>query len=397
VTISWEAKQRVGWSEVLETPRTRRALGCAALAVTLAACSAPAPSTSSSPPATAAPSSSTRQAATPYQTPGQAVAPGPTSQGTFDSVRAAQVLSPSVALIIVNTSAGTSEGSGFVIQSQGGVSYLATNNHVVAGSSRVQVVMPDGRHYMANIQGNDPLEDVAVVKVADNLPVALFADSMRVQVGQPVVAIGSPLGSQGFGTVTVGVVSALHRELPQVSSGTSASRPEQLVDVMQSDAPINPGNSGGPLGDGNGHVIGMNTAGSSTAAGIGYAIPSRIVQRVAQNLIAGRSPGHPYLGVCFITIEDALAQDPSVKGYGVLVRGVAPDTPAQRAGLKNGDVIEKVDGVDLNNGQTLGGTLQLHNPGDTVRLTALRAGSKVDLNTTLGERPPNGGPTCNTP
>jgi putative serine protease PepD len=361
----------------------------------LAACSA-APSGTSTPSGAGAPSSSPRQEASPNQTPGQAVAPGPTSQGTFDSVRAAQVLSPSVALIIVNSSGGTAEGSGFVIQSQGGVSYLATNNHVVEGSTKVQVVMPDGRHYTANIQGNDPLEDVAVVKVADNLPVALFADSMRVQVGQPVVAIGSPLGSQGFGTVTVGVVSALHRQLPQVSSG-SASKPEQLVDVMQSDAPINPGNSGGPLGDGNGHVIGMNTAGSSTAAGIGYAIPSRIVQRVAQNLIAGRSPGHPYLGVCFITIEDALAQDSSVKGYGVMVRGVAPDTPAQRAGLKNGDVIEKVDGLDLTNGQTLGGALQLHNPGDSVRLTALRAGTRVDLNTTLAERPPNGGPTCNAP
>jgi S1-C subfamily serine protease len=386
----------VVWSDRLGGPRALQALVAAALTATLAGCSASPPSTSSEPSGTGAPATSPRQEAIPYQTPGQAVAPGPTSQGTFDSVHAAQVLSPSVALIIVNARGGTSEGSGFVIQSQGGVSYLATNNHVVDGSNRVQVVMPDGRHYTASIQGNDPLEDVAVVKVNDNLPVALFADSMRVQVGQPVVAIGSPLGSQGFGTVTVGVVSALHRELPQVSGG-SASRPEQLVDVMQSDAPINPGNSGGPLGDGNGRVIGMNTAGSSTAAGIGYAIPSRVVQRVAQNLIAGRSPGHPYLGVCFITIEDALAQDPSVNPNGVLVRGVAPDTPAQHAGLKNGDVIEKVDGVDLNNGQTLGGTLQLHNPGDTVRLTALRSGSKLDLDTTLGERPPNGGPTCNTP
>jgi S1-C subfamily serine protease len=256
--------------------------------------------------------------------------------------------------------------------------------------------MPDGRHYLTTVRGADPLEDVAVLKVNDNLPVALFADSTRVQVGQPVVAIGSPLGSQGFGTVTVGVISALHRTLPNVSGGTNRNS-EALADVMQSDAPINPGNSGGPLADGNGHVVGMNTAGSTTAAGIGYAIPGRIVQRVAQNLIAGKSPGHPYLGVCFLTIEDALARDPSVKGYGVVVMGVAADTPAQRAGLKNGDVIEKVDGVDLNNGQTFGGVIQLHNPGDPVRLTALRSGSTVELSTLLGDRPANGGPTCNTP
>jgi serine protease Do len=376
--------------------------GLAAAALALAACSTlPGSSdspTGGSPTASSQPGASATPGQQPSlnQTPGQAVAPGPNSQGTFDSVHAAQVLSPTVALIIVTTAAGTGEGSGFVIQSAGGTSYLATNNHVVQGATKVLVAMPDGRHFMASVQGADALEDVAVVKVSDNLPVALFADSTRVQVGQPVVAIGSPLGSQGFGTVTVGVVSALHRTLSNVTGGDSRSS-EALADVLQSDAPINPGNSGGPLGDGNGHVVGMNTANSSNAAGIGYAIPSRIVQRVAQNLIAGKAPGHPYLGVCFMTVEDALARDPSVKGYGVLVMGVAADTPAQRAGLRNGDVIERVDGVDLNNGQTFGGVIQLHNPGDPVRLTALRSGSKLELSTVLGDRPPGGGPTCNTP
>jgi putative serine protease PepD len=377
-------------------------IAAAASALALVACTGTSPATGSpsgrstpeNPAASSSPSP--RPQASPLQTPGQAIAPGPTSQGTFDSVHAAQVLSPSVALVIVTTNGGTGEGSGFVIQAQAGTSYLVTNNHVVEGATKVQVVMPDGRHYTASIQGTDPLEDVAVLKVADNLPVALFADSTRVQVGQPVVAIGSPLGSQGFGTVTVGVVSALHRTLPSVSSGDNRGS-ESLADVIQSDAAINPGNSGGPLGDGNGHVIGMNTANSSNAAGIGYAIPSRIVQRVAQNLIAGRSPGHPYLGVCFMTVEDALARGLAVKGYGVVVMGVASDTPAQRAGLKNGDVIEKVDGVDINNGQTFGGVIQLHNPGDPVRLTAMRSGGAVELRTTLGDRPANGGPTCNTP
>jgi S1-C subfamily serine protease len=304
------------------------------------------------------------------------------------------VLSPTVALVIVSSNTGTSEGSGFVIQSQGGTSYLATNNHVVQGSNKVQVLMPDGRHYTATLQGADQVEDVAVLKVDDTLPVAQFADSARAAVGEPVVAIGSPLGSQGVGTVTVGVISALHRELPDV--GASGSRnSEALADVLQTDAPINPGNSGGPLGDGNGRVVGMNTAGSSNATGIGYAIPSRVVQRVTRNLIAGKSAGHPYLGICFLTIGDALAANRKVDGYGVLVMGVAAGTPADHAGIKNGDVVEKVDGVELNNGQTLGGILQLHNPGDKVKLSVLRGSDAIELNGTLGDRPANA-PTCNT-
>ena len=381
---------RIGWAL-----RRQGAPGAAALALVLltAACSSGAPSARSPSPT---PTSASSPSATPSQTQGPALAPAPVSQGGFDSVRAAQVLSPSVALILVNTQGGSASGSGFVIRSEGGTSFVATNNHVVTGSTRVQVVMPDGRHHTATVQGGDPLEDVAVLKVADSLPVALFADSTKVQVGQPVVAIGSPLGAQGFGTVTVGVISALHRELNPVG-GSGTAKPEQLADVMQSDAPINPGNSGGPLADGNGHVIGMNTAGSSTESGIGYAIPSRVVQRVAENLMAGRNPGHPYLGVCFLTVEEALIQDPSVQGYGVLVRGVAADTPAQRAGLRNGDVIERVDGVQLNNGETLGGVLQLHNPGDAVTLTTLRGGATVDLRATLGDRPADGGPSCNSP
>jgi putative serine protease PepD len=367
----------------------------AGLVVVLAlACSVSAPSsgsTSVSPSSSYAPPTAE---STPNQVASPAPAPGPASQGSFDSVHAAQVLSPTVALVIVNSNTGTSEASGFVIQSQGGSSYLATNNHVVKGSDMVQVLMPDGRHYTAKIQGTDQIEDVAVLKVDDTLPVAQFADSARAALGEPVVAIGSPLGSLGVGTVTVGVISALHRELPDVGASGSQSS-ESLADVLQTDAPINPGNSGGPLGDGNGRVVGMNTAGSSNATGIGYAIPSRVVQRVTRNLIAGKSAGHPYLGICFQTVGDALASKRKVNGYGVLVMGVAAGTPADHAGLKNGDVVEKVDGVELNNGQTLGGILQLHKPGDKVKLSVLRGTDTVELNGTLGDRPPNA-PSCNT-
>jgi S1-C subfamily serine protease len=218
--------------------------------------------------------------------------------------------------------------------------------------------------------------------------VAQFADSTRLQVGQPVVAIGSPQGSQGFGTVTVGAISALHRQLSNVAGGT-AGQSESLADVLQTDAPINPGNSGGPLGDGNGRVVGMNTAGSTSANGIGFAIPSAVLQRVAQSLVQGRTPGHPYVGICFQPIEEALAGTPELKGYGVVVQRALPGTPADKAGIQTSDVIEKIDGTDLNNGHTLGGVLQLHNPGDTVKMTALRNGSTVDLTVTLGDRPAN--------
>ena len=329
---------------------------------------------------------------------GQASNPPPanTSGSTFDATRAAQVLGPSVGLIIATgngSRGGTSEGSGFAFSAQSGTSYMLTNNHVISGASRVQIVMPDGRHFVASVQGADQLNDVAVLKVSDNLPVAQFADSTKLQVGQPVVAIGSPLGSQGFGSVTTGVISALHRTLTGVGGG-SGTEPENLADVLQTDAAINQGNSGGPLADNNGRVVGMNTASSTNATGIGFAIPSAILQRVAQALVQGKTPGHPYVGICTQSVEDALASGQNVNGYGVVVQKTLPGTPAEKAGLQGGDVIEKVDTTDLNNGQTLGGVLQLHNPGDTVKMIALRGGNPVDLSVTLGDKPASSASGC---
>ncbi len=323
-----------------------------------------------------------------------AAAPGPTSAGSFDAAHAAQVLSPAVGLVIASGAPGArsaEEGSAFVFSVQAGTSYLLTNNHVVQGAHRVVLLMPDGRHYTVDVQGADSIEDVAVLKVNDTLPAAQFADSTRLLAGTPVVAIGSPQGSSGFDSITVGVISALHRQLTGVGSGSA--QPENLNDVLQTDAAINPGNSGGPLGDGNGRVVGMNTAGNTNASRIGYAIPSAVLQRLAPSLVQGKAPGHPYIGVCFQPIENALATAPDIKGYGVVVSRALPGTPAERAGVQSGDVIEKIDGIDLNNGQTMGGVLQVHNPGDRVKLTALRSGSPVDLSLTLGDRPSNA-PAC---
>jgi S1-C subfamily serine protease len=310
--------------------------------------------------------------------------PPPLQNGTFDAARATQALMPAVGMVMVNTHRGVSTGSGFVISVQNGTSFMATNNHVVQGGETIQVLMPDGTHYKADVQGADSMEDIAVLKIAASLHSAQLADSSKAKVGQPVLAIGSPLGNQG--TVTVGVISALHRTLSNVSDEGSSTA-ENLPDVLQTDAPINPGSSGGPLADGNGRVIGMTTAGAESANSVGYAIPSLVVRRIANSLIQGRRPGHPYAGVCYVPLEQALPQNPGLEGYGVLVTGTVPDGPAARAGVQQGDMIEKVDGVDLNNGQTLGGVIQRHDPGDTVPVSLDREGTHRDTRLTLADRP----------
>jgi S1-C subfamily serine protease len=339
-------------------------LGLAALA--LAGCSGPGSQSGSSP------------------LPPASKLPPPTTTGAFDAVHAAGVLQPAVGMVIVNVQRGAATGSGFVIAVQGGTSYMVTNNHVVESGGRVQVLMPDGRHFVAEVQGTDPIEDVAVLRIDAALPPSQFVDSSKAQVGEPVLAIGSPLGNQG--TVTVGVISALHRSLTGVGGGQGTPS-ENLPDVLQTDAPINPGNSGGPLADGNGRVVGMNTAGNENANSIGYAIPSLVVKRIAENLIANRKPGHPYLGVCYMSLEQALAGGQQVDGYGVLVTRTVADGPAQKAGIQAGDLIEKVDGLDLSNGQTLGGVLQLHDPGDSVALVVAHTGTTHDVKVALADRP----------
>jgi S1-C subfamily serine protease len=311
----------------------------------------------------------------------------------FDPARVVRVLGPAVAELLVTTPTGRGIGSGFVIAHDKDASFLVTNNHVVAGATKIIVLMPDGRHFVAKIQGTDPIQDLAVVRVDDgSLSLARFGDSTKLVVGQQVVAIGSPHGNQG--SVTAGVISALHRTL------TASTRPgapsEDLPDVLQTDAAINPGNSGGPLADAEGNVIGVNTAMDASGQGIGYAIPSLIAKRIAQDLIAGRTPGHPYIGICYQSEDAFLASGKDIPGYGVLVTSALPGTPAAKAGLKSGDLIEKVDGLELNNGRTLGGAIQPKGPGDTVQLTILRDGAMTTVALTLADRSSASKASCST-
>ena len=298
----------------------------------------------------------------------------------------ARQLIPEVGTIIARTGSSTSAslGSGFVIGNSGGTSYLVTNNHVVSGSNDLHVAMPNGGAFTAMLVGTDSLDDLAVVSVpSGSLPVATFGDSAQLQVGQSVIAIGSPLGNQS--SVTAGVLSALHRTI--TASGENATSSETLEDVLQTDASINPGNSGGPLADVQGRVIGVNVAVAGSSTNIGYSIPANLAREVAQALIAHQKVQHPFLGVAYLDSIDAIEAGQGFDGPGVLVTQVTANTPAAAAGFAAKDILVAIDGVNIDNGQTLGGLIQSHHDGDRIMCTVKRGGRTVTLTATLEERP----------
>ena len=234
-------------------------------------------------------------------------------------------------------------GSGFVIDKSG---QILTNAHVVDNADIVTVSFPDGRVLEGRVLGSDPVTDVAVVQVkARNLPTVALGNSDQVKQGQWAIAIGNPLGLQE--TVTVGVISGTDR------SSAAIGIPDKRVGFLQTDAAINPGNSGGPLLNAKGDVIGVNTAIIGGAQGLGFAIPINTARRVAQQLIATGSMEHPYIGVQMIALTPEIKQQANrfTRGRmqvnaasGILVIGVAPRSPAARAGLRVGDVVQQIDG-----------------------------------------------------
>ncbi len=233
-------------------------------------------------------------------------------------------------------------GSGFVINKAG---QILTNAHVVDSADKVTVMFQDGRVLSGKVLGKDPVTDVAVIKVdADNLPTVVLGDSDKVRQGQWAIAIGNPLGLQE--TVTVGVISGTER------SSVDIGVPDKRVGFIQTDAAINPGNSGGPLLNASGEVIGINTAIIQGTQGLGFSIPINTARMIAQQLITTGSVSHPYIGVQMVALN------PQVKDYvnnapnsrlhvddeqGVLVVQVGRGTPAAKAGLKPGDVIQSVN------------------------------------------------------
>ena len=280
---------------------------------------------------------------------------------------AARVL-PSVVSIETMSQNGGGSGSGFVIDPNG---YLLTNNHVVADAMTIKVILNDGREYVAKVLGRDESYDLAVLKIkATGLKALQFGDSDKVQVGDSVIAFGSPLGLSG--TVTQGIISAKDRPVTAGDDDSSTS----FISALQTDAAINPGNSGGPLVDATGAVIGVNSAiaslGSSLGAqsgsiGLGFAIPINQARKTADQLIRDGKATYPVIGV---------AVDMNYSGGGALIAksssAILAGGPAAKAGLRAGDLITEIDGIKINTPEELIVEIRTHDVGDEVTITYVR-------------------------
>jgi putative serine protease PepD len=282
------------------------------------------------------------------------------------------------AIVAIQTSAG--EGSGVVVSSDG---HIVTNNHVLTGarSGSVVVTFNSGRQVPAEVVGTDPTTDLAVIKVdAQNLTYASWGDSDAVQVGDTVLAIGSPLGLQG--SVTAGIVSALNRTITvsdEQRSPFEQGSSTTIGGAIQTDAPINPGNSGGALVNTRGEVVGINTAIASENGGnigVGFAISSNRAKAVTDALMAGDEVSHPYLGVQISNASDG----------GALVDSVASGSPAETAGIEAGDVVTQIGDQPIRTAEDLIGAVQASTVGESVPVTVQRDGSPQTLTVTIGEQ-----------
>ncbi len=278
-------------------------------------------------------------------------------------------------------------GTGIIVSEDG---YVLTNKHVIEDASTVYVVLDDGTTYeKVEIVATDPLNDVAFLKIkgASGLKAATLGDSKTLSVGQQVIAIGNALG-QYQNTVTSGIISGLGRSIE--ASDSSGYNVETLSDMIQTDAAINSGNSGGPLVNAAGEVIGINTATSSTAENMGFAIPISSVKGMLKQLTETGEASRAYLGVYMVEItpEIAKAYDLPVSAgaylysssaYSAIVSG----SPASKAGLKDKDIVTAVNGVKVGSAGTLSDLIGEYKPGDTVQLTVVREGKEIAVNVTL--------------
>lgn len=301
-----------------------------------------------------------------------------------DWTAVAKEVSNSVVSIQTVTSEGTAKGSGAIVSDKG---YIVTNNHVIAGAQQIQVTLANGTIYSAQVVGTDTTTDLAVIKL-DNPPSDLkaveFADSDDLAVGEAVMAIGNPLGYDD--TATTGIVSALNRPVTVTDDNNNAI----VTNAVQIDAAINPGNSGGPTFNAAGQVIGINSSIASTASssssagsiGIGFAIPSNLVKRVANEIIENGSVQHVALG---ITIKSSTVEADGVTRGCAQVQSVVDGGPASKAGVKAGDSIVAFNGKAVNNNYSLLGYVRASAMNDKVTLTIVRDGHTMDLEVTLNQ------------
>jgi S1-C subfamily serine protease len=378
----------------------RRALACLAVLGVLAGCGggndAPGSDKTAAPASTSSHSQTTK------------VKPSGTGDRAFDPEAIYKTEAPGVVTVIALTDGGEALGSGFVIDGDG---YIATNAHVVTGSSgteakQVYVQFDDGNKLSATIVGTDLDADVALLKMDPSglrgpgakLVSLPFGSTDEVQVGDPVAAIGSPFGEPQ--SLSVGVISALNRDIESLTNFA-------IGNAIQTDAAINHGNSGGPLLERGGKVIGINSQIRSTSGGgegVGFAIPIETVKHSVDQLRAKGHVDHAYLGVNTVTLYPQLAERLGLNvDTGALVDKVVPDGPADKAGLQGakshitfqgvpqvpvgGDVIVAVDGRKLTQAQDLSDLIGLHQPGDTVELQVLRDGRQRTVSVKLGKRP----------
>ena len=310
----------------------------------------------------------------PLSPPVQAQATPSKSTDEQNVIRVVRSVSPAVVLIQTESGLGT----GVVIDGKQGL--ILTNAHVVGRSARVGVRFKSTRELAGRVLGTNREIDIAVVKVASStpLPSAPLGDSDRLEVGQTTIAIGNPLGLEQ--TVTTGVVSAVNRRLNE--------RQEQ--GFIQTDAAINPGNSGGPLLDSQGRVIGINTAvlRADGAEGLGLAIPIRVAQSYAQQIIAGASVQPTYLGIKYFSLTKEIARNYQLPvTQGIVVSSIFVGSPAAQAGLRPGDILTRLNGSPLTTELDIQRLLRGKKPGELLSFTALRGGRSLTIKARLGEAP----------
>jgi S1-C subfamily serine protease len=317
------------------------------------------------------------------------------SSSTSEAVRPASIIvhngdiqailrkvQPAVVRIDVDGPDGQGTGTGFIVASNG---VIVTNAHVAANAFTIKVTLADSRTATASVIGIDAQHDLAVVKIAlTNLPTVELGDSSTLEVGDSVVAIGNALALEGTPTVTSGIVSALHRTISTENS--------TLHDVIQTDAAINPGNSGGPLLDSSGRVIGINTAIASPADAnnIGFAIAISSAEPTLRKLESGKSKPavSGFLGVEVESVTSAIAAQANLDvTHGAYVADVTPSSPADKGGVRVGDVILKLDSTSISTAEALTSAVKSHKPGEVVVVVVDRGGKQLTFHATLATRP----------
>ena len=278
-------------------------------------------------------------------------------------------------------------GSGFIISDDG---KILTNAHVVEGANQVTVNLKDGRVLEGKVLGSDSLTDLAVIQIeAENLPVVKLGNSDDLIIGEWAIAIGNPLGLDN--TVTTGIISATGRSSSQIGVG------DKRLDFIQTDAAINPGNSGGPLLNSKGEVIGINTAIIKNAQGLGFAIPINRAAEIGQTLIAEGKVEHPYIGISMVSLNEQTKTQLSQQNKklnltneeGIFIVRVMPNSPAEKAGLKAGDIITGIEGIEVKESSQVQRQVALREVGSELSLNIRRNDQDIELPIQLGVLPSN--------